>query len=115
MFEPNIRGVRRIIDFCLESDKNATLLYVSTYGTVSHLPSTSVVPERSNGVLSDTINGYSASKLVCELIIEDAVASADLHAAILRVGQIAGPVKRQVGMWRSQEWIPSVSLRTFCS
>jgi thioester reductase-like protein len=59
-------------------------------------------------MLSDELGGYSASKLVCELILEDAVALSGVKATVVRVGQIAGPVKRQHGMWAKREWIPTV-------
>jgi thioester reductase-like protein len=83
---------------------------VSTIGTVSHVASEPVA-ESPNHVLSPKLGGYSASKLICELIIEEHVKStAGQRAAICRVGQIAGPVRRspESGAWNRQEWLPSV-------
>jgi len=84
---------------------------VSTIGTVSHVLTEPVV-ERPNHVLSASLGGYSASKLICELIIEEHVKStgAKQTAAICRVGQIAGPVLKDKGMWNKQEWLPTVRL-----
>ena len=107
-FEPHIRGVRRLVDFVLDSNNTASLVFVSTIGTVSHLVSDSPVPEAVIHVLSDKLSGYSASKLVCELMLEDAVALSGMKAALVRVGQIAGPVTRDRGMWAKREWLPTV-------
>jgi nucleoside-diphosphate-sugar epimerase len=107
-FEPHIRGVRRLADFCLDSHNSALLVFVSTRGTVSHVGSKSLVPEAVIDVLSDDLGGYSASKLICELMLEDAVVNSGLKAALVRVGQIAGPVTREQDMWAKREWLPMV-------
>ncbi|KAF7552325.1 hypothetical protein G7Z17_g4411 [Cylindrodendrum hubeiense] len=108
-FEPHIRGVRHLLDFCLDSPREVEFLFVSTIGTVSHVSSSDPVPERPNHVLSPDLGGYSASKHICELIIEEHVKfSNHKKAAICRVGQIAGPVLKDSGMWGKQEWLPTI-------
>jgi thioester reductase-like protein len=84
-------------------------LFVSTIGTVSHVPAEPVT-ESPNHLLSPQLGGYSASKLICELIIEEHVKSTggQQRAAICRVGQIAGPALKDSGMWNKQEWLPTV-------
>lgn len=121
-FEPHIRGVRHLLDFCADSPGgNIEFLFISTIGTVGEVrgvphPQTatgtrSVVPELPNHELSPLLNGYCASKLICELIIEEHVRTNSSHrsAAICRVGQIAGPALKESGMWNKQEWLPAVS------
>ncbi|KAH6957913.1 male sterility protein-domain-containing protein [Ilyonectria sp. MPI-CAGE-AT-0026] len=108
-FEPHIRGVRHILDFCLDSPRKVEFLFVSTIGTVSHLPTSEPVPERPNHLLSPDLGGYSASKHICELIIEEHMKTeTQQRAAICRVGQIAGPVLKDGGMWGKQEWLPTI-------
>ncbi|EER29953.1 putative NRPS-like protein biosynthetic cluster [Coccidioides posadasii str. Silveira] len=109
-FEPQIRGVRHLIDFSLNSNRNASLFFVSTAGTVSHLSPDGVVPEAPNHVLTTRVDGYGSAKHTSELILEDAVARSGVNASICRVGQIAGPVLRgpAKGMWGKQEWLPTM-------
>ncbi|KAM7185986.1 non-canonical non-ribosomal peptide synthetase FUB8 [Naviculisporaceae sp. PSN 640] len=111
-FEPHIRGVRHLLDFCADSPGgNIEFLFISTIGTVGEVRGQTLVPETPNHELSPLLNGYCASKLICELIIEDHVTSnshSHRSAAICRVGQIAGPALKESGMWNKQEWLPSV-------
>ncbi|GFP54213.1 hypothetical protein ACSS6W_001890 [Trichoderma asperelloides] len=108
-FEPHIQGVRRLLDFSYASPKKAQLLFLSTTGSVSHLSSSKPVPERPCDVLSPDLNGYNASKLISELIIEDEVRSTgEGNAAICRVGQVSGPVEKEGGVWNKQEWVPTM-------
>ncbi|KAJ5654232.1 Male sterilityNAD-binding [Penicillium lividum] len=109
-FEPHIRGVRHLIDFSLSSSHKASLFFVSSIATVSHLRSDDAIPEKSNHILSTKLDGYGSAKHVSELILEDAVALSGVNASICRVGQIAGPVLRgpEKGMWGKHEWVPTM-------
>ena len=108
-FEPQIRGVRQLVDFSLTSERAPSLFFISSIATVSHLRSTGPVPEASTNVLTTALGGYGASKQVSELILQDAFEKAGLDAVICRVGQIAGPVMiPERGMWAKQEWVPTV-------
>jgi nucleoside-diphosphate-sugar epimerase len=108
-FEPHIHGVRRLLDFSYTSPRKAQLLFLSSVATVSHLTSSKPIPERPCTVLSPNLNGYGASKLVSELLIEDEVRSTgEGNVAICRVGQVAGPVEKEGGVWNTQEWLPTV-------
>lgn len=108
-FEPHIRGVRHLIDFCLSSKLTPSLFFVSSTATVSHLKDRADVPETPIDILTTINGGYGASKQVCELILQDAYEHSGLNAVICRVGQVAGPVLRPDGMWPKQEWLPTVS------
>lgn len=108
-FEPHIRGVRHLIDFCLSSKLAPSIFFLSSVATVSHLKDRSEVPEAPVDILTSINGGYGASKQVCELILQDAYERSGVNATICRVGQVAGPVLRQEGMWSKQEWVPTVS------
>ncbi|KAI9750497.1 MAG: Transmembrane osmosensor [Chaenotheca gracillima] len=108
-FEPHIQGVRKLVDFCIESELAPVLFFVSTISTVSHLKGNGVVPEAPTDVLTTEYGGYGSSKQVSELILRDASEKAGVDVAICRVGQIAGPTMHgEQGMWAKQEWIPTI-------
>lgn len=54
--------------------------------------------------------GYGESKLVTENLLLQARDKSGIDVAICRVGQIAGPVRKehQGGSWSRNEWLPSV-------
>ncbi|KAJ5430722.1 Male sterility NAD-binding [Penicillium cf. griseofulvum] len=109
-FEPHVRGVRHLINFSRSSNHNASLFFVSSVATVSHLGPDGAVPEKSNYILTTELDGYGSAKHVSELILDDAVALSGINASICRVGQIAGPVLRgaEKGMWGKHEWVPTL-------
>ncbi|KXG50671.1 Male sterility, NAD-binding [Penicillium griseofulvum] len=109
-FEPHVRGVRHMIDFSRSSNHNASLFFVSSVATVSHLRTDGAVPEKSNYIPTTELDGYGSAKHVSELILDDAVALSGVNASVCRVGQIAGPVLRgtEKGMWGKHEWVPTL-------
>ena len=110
-FEAHIRGVRRLIDFALASERAPSLFFVSSVATVSHLRGDTAVLEAPTETLTTVLGGYGASKQVSELILQDAFEKRGLDATICRVGQIGGPVlNAEKGMWAKHEWVPTVSL-----
>lgn len=114
-FEPQIRGLRNLMDFAHESTHSASLFFVSSVATVSHLrPADGTVPEAPNHRYRETADGYAASKHVAELLLEQEATQSGLRAAICRVGQISGPVLRgnDKGMWPKHEWLPTVWITT---
>lgn len=113
-FEPHIRGVRNMVDFCVNSPCTPSLFFVSTVATVGHLGDVAkddrAVPETMTDVLTTIHGGYGASKQVSELILRDAAEKAGVDVTVCRVGQISGPVRRgRLGMWSKTEWFPTVS------
>lgn len=108
-FEPHIKGVRHLIDFCLRSKLAPSLFFLSSVATISHLKGCFDVPEAPIDIPTTMTSGYGASKQLCELILKDAYERNGMNATTCRVGQVAGPVLRREGMWSKQEWIPTVS------
>ncbi|KAL8838457.1 MAG: hypothetical protein Q9170_002132 [Blastenia crenularia] len=107
-FEPHVRGVRHLIDFCLSSKLTPSLFFLSSVATVVHLKDRADIPEAPIDILTTVNGGYGASKQACELILRDAYERSGLNAVICRIGQIAGPVTRPEGMWSKQEWVPTI-------
>ncbi len=105
-----IHGVWQLIDFCLRSEHQARLLFVSSESTVKE------IKQGQGGHVSENVSedwtsavnmGYAESKLAAERLIAVANQRSSLRATICRVGQIAGPTIRE-GIWSKHEWIPSL-------
>ncbi|KAK2061525.1 thioester reductase domain-containing protein [Colletotrichum caudatum] len=106
-FEPHVRGVRRWVDFSARAAKNVPVVFVSTVGTADGWRGPGPVPERRLDDLSLPSTGYGRSKLVSSLILDEAARRSGVPAAVVRVGQVAGPASRD-GVWNRQEWLPSI-------
>lgn len=103
-FTNQIVGVRRIVEFCTHSRFGAKLFFISSISTVANAESP-VKEQIYRDAASNT--GYSMSKLVAELLIDDATKQAGVSSTICRVGQISGPVM-STGVWPEKEWFPSL-------
>ncbi|KAJ0161032.1 Carboxylic acid reductase, partial [Colletotrichum tanaceti] len=106
-FEPHVRGVRHWVDFSLRAAKNVPVVFVSSIGTVDAWTGPGPVPESRLLDLSLPSTGYGRSKLVSSLILDEATRRAGVPTAVVRVGQVAGPVSRD-GVWNRQEWLPTI-------
>jgi len=109
-FEPHIRGVRHLVDFAKKSRHGSAIFYISSVGSITKWDSDSPVPEKPIHDLSVAgTQGYSLSKLMAEMVLEQAVKVSGVDASICRVGQIAGPVTTgEKGEWSKQEWFPTI-------
>ncbi|TIC99604.1 Non-canonical non-ribosomal peptide synthetase FUB8 [Colletotrichum higginsianum] len=107
-FRPHIQGVRKLADFAAAADKRVVVVFVSTIGSTSNWdPSRGPVPETSLREYGLSGLGYGQSKLISSMVLEDAAKVGDFPLAIIRVGQIAGPLADD-GAWSRQEWLPSI-------
>ena len=107
-FEPHIRGVRHLADLAAQANKRVAIVFVSSIGSVERWDrAKGPVPEEKLEDLRSSRNGYGRSKLLGGLILEDAAKAGDFPAAVIRVGQIAGP-ESDSGAWNRQEWLPSI-------
>ncbi len=126
----HIRGVRHLVDFALASERQPHLFYVSSLSSAGNWPAVKAAeaaeaagPAEGGGATTrlppvpETFlpdynmalpMGYGESKFVAETILQTAVARARLHATVLRVGQIAGPLAADGGQWNPAEWLPSL-------
>ena len=110
-FEPQIRGVRNLLDFSFHSKNKAPLVFVSSISTaLGWLAKTpgSTVPE---AIIRDFDApekiGYGESKYISEVLIDDFTKAAGIATAVFRTGQIAGPLSKR-GYWNKREWFPSI-------
>lgn len=116
-FRSHIADVRALIDFCAMTPGQPRLIFLSSLSSVTGLSTKRTVPET---IISDpsapSPMGYGESKYISEHILNRATESSGgaISSAIVRIGQIAGPVKASKAAWPSREWLPSlvVSSRT---
>ncbi|KAI0134807.1 male sterility protein-domain-containing protein [Daldinia grandis] len=107
-FEPHIRGARNVADFATNSSKRVVVVFISSIGTADHWDGEKgTIPEERLEDLGLAGGGYGRSKMVASLILDDVAKVGDFPAAIIRVGQIAGP-ESEAGCWNKHEWLPSI-------
>ncbi|KAH8655420.1 hypothetical protein BX600DRAFT_515242 [Xylariales sp. PMI_506] len=109
-FEPHIQGVRRLVDFSLQSSLRPAIFFVSSIGVVMKQQTNEPVPETLITDFAVAEGGYGCSKLIAELIFGSASQTSGIKCSICRLGQVAGPVdiESELGMWNKQEWLPSI-------
>ncbi|KAM3498789.1 hypothetical protein MY10362_007905 [Beauveria mimosiformis] len=106
-FEGHIRGVRHLIDFVQNTAVKASITFISSIGTVDKWSDASAVPETNLTDLNLAAMGYGQSKQVSSIVLDTAAKVAGIPAAVVRLGQVAGPTT-QLGSWNAHEWLPTI-------
>ncbi|KAJ7894322.1 hypothetical protein B0H14DRAFT_802925 [Mycena olivaceomarginata] len=110
-FEPNIRGLRNLVDFALTSpfSEPRTLLYTSSIGVFHSTPTELHARGHPEVAIEAAIaagNGYQQSKWIAEEILRIAGEShAMAKMLVVRVGQLCGGIN---GAWNAHEWVPTI-------
>ena len=110
-FVSHIAGVRALIDFSASVAEKPKIVFISSLSSMTALSTRTCVPEI---VVFDASApsrmGYGESKYVAERILNKATEASQgtISTSILRVGQIAGPVKSSTAAWPTREWLPSL-------
>ncbi|KZT66300.1 acetyl-CoA synthetase-like protein [Daedalea quercina L-15889] len=102
-FEPNIKGLRRLVDLALSTARPSKLVFTSSVGILRHYEGTQPIPEVPVAAEVAIGNGYVQSKWVSEEILLRAAEHTSLRPTIVRVGQICGG---KTGTWNANEWFP---------
>ncbi|KAI1444785.1 acetyl-CoA synthetase-like protein [Annulohypoxylon stygium] len=106
-FEPSIAGLVNLLEIAKHGLKKPALFFVSSIsaamGAETQVPE-DVLPDPKQLVLKQ---GYARSKYVGERLLDSYVEATGRKAAVLRVGQVAGPVELG-GTWNKWEWFPSL-------
>ncbi|KAJ6464064.1 hypothetical protein C8R45DRAFT_1025143 [Mycena sanguinolenta] len=105
-FEPNIKGLRNLVDFVLGSPfvEPPKLLFTSSIG---------IFKNNSQNIITETLvdceqvvrNGYPESKWISEQILAKAADTTLAKPLTIRVGQLSGGIN---GAWNIQEWVPAL-------
>lgn len=111
-FDHSIASVRHLVEFAHLSPVRPSIFFTSSVGTArkwAEAGNPGPVPEK---IVSDVgaveEGGYPESKYVAERLLEAAWTKAGVDVCVLRVGQIAGPVRSLKGLWNPHEWLPSI-------
>ena len=110
--DSSLQGVRQLAHFAQQSTHGAHFVFLSSISVGLNWPAKhagSAIPERIlNDLESPEHMGYAESKFVAEHVLEKASKTTGLKTTICRIGQIAGPVLREEGVWAKHEWFPSL-------
>lgn len=110
-FEPQLDACYRLIELAHRSMKHPEVTFISSVGAANNWAYIydGRVPEQALGdfAVAEPM-GYAQSKLLGELLFLDANRRFSVPVTICRVGQVAGPVKTELGAWNLNEWFPSV-------
>lgn len=115
-FEPQFVGTLNLLEVALAGQRRPSFLFISSIGasvrrTNPRNPVPEIVFDRDEAK-DLALEGYGSAKFVCERMThqftvscaEEGLSSA---AAVLRVGQVSGPLAGG-GAWNIWEWLPSV-------
>ncbi|KAI0380733.1 acetyl-CoA synthetase-like protein [Hypomontagnella monticulosa] len=106
-FEPSIAGVVNLLELAHAGQRKPPVFFVSSIaagmGAERNVPE-AVVRDAEELVLRQ---GYARSKYVGERLLDAYSRATGRKAAVLRVGQVAGPVELG-GTWNPWEWFPSL-------
>ncbi|KAK3628541.1 hypothetical protein LTR22_022312 [Elasticomyces elasticus] len=108
----HIAGVRRCVDFSIQSQQNAHIVFISSIASVANWSvkhsDKLEVPEtmlEDHSLPSPT--GYGESKHVAGLILGKAAERSGVSSTVVRAGQLAGPSDGS-SVWNKHEWLPSL-------
>lgn len=112
-FEPQLQACFRLIELAHASPNRVTTTFMSSVGAAnnwSHIHDGPVPETALTDFRVAEPMGYAHSKQLAELLLAHAGQQLDLPMTVCRVGQIAGPVTSENGMWNVNEWFPSLLL-----
>ena len=107
-FDSHIRGVRHLVEFSARSHHNAHIFFTSSVGAVMNFPSSTILEQVHEEIDIAASGGYPESKRIAELLLHQAGLQSHVPSTICRIGQIAGPVHTEDGIWNKREWLPSL-------
>ncbi|EFQ99792.1 hypothetical protein MGYG_02804 [Nannizzia gypsea CBS 118893] len=113
-----IAGVRHCVDFAISARYNPHIIFVSSIASIGNWSTVRAskdrgydcpkVPESFEEDNSLPLKqGYGESKHVASCILRKAARVSGARSAIVRVGQLSGPLEIG-GVWNKSEWVPSL-------
>ncbi|KAI8635594.1 acetyl-CoA synthetase-like protein [Xylariaceae sp. FL1651] len=112
-FEPQIQGLLNLLKLAQDGAHSPAIVFVSSIAAALPASGTRNVVKEAVLDVEDASSlmqqGYGQSKFICEKLVEKYVSMSKGKGAILRVGQVAGPLQGP-GTWNVWEWAPSMIL-----
>lgn len=106
-FSPQLQGVRALIDFANLPKKTKSIFFISSIASIGKWTAPESVPETPLWDVSLPLpTGYAESKFLAEQLLLGSASLVDV--SVCRVGQIAGPALSDKGVWKKDEWLPSL-------
>lgn len=112
-FQPQFAGLVNLFRLAGETtlDHTPRIIFISSVSAVGGLAAglDEPVPEKVfTSFDTPYVNGYARSKFLSELLCDTAARRLGLDTMVLRIGQVAGAVRRPGGEWNRAEWLPSL-------
>ncbi|KAL8801018.1 MAG: hypothetical protein Q9182_004762 [Xanthomendoza sp. 2 TL-2023] len=111
-FTPHLAGVLNLIHLSATSPLRPPLIFTSSISTLGNWllihPGQKVPETPQHDYRIPAATGYGESKFIAERILENAAQTSGVASAVIRVGQLAGPVEKRKGVWNRKEWLPSL-------
>ena len=119
-FEPHLVGVVNLINFATRAAYKPSIFFISSVASVNNwrrhvsLPQPFTrIPEKHLSDLTLSNGGYGESKAIASELLLEAKSTHGLRVGIARLGQVAGPITRESGIWNKKEWLPSLLRSSF--
>ena len=103
---PQFAALQNLLFLSLQTPTPAPLIFCSSAGTGTASPHGPVPEAPISSFAHASPTGYTRVKLVCERIIETAVASSKANATILRISQITPSMTVGTRLWNPVEATP---------
>lgn len=112
-FQPQFAGLVNLFRLAAETtlDHTPRVIFTSSVSAVGGLAAglDEPVPEKVFTPFDTPYaNGYARSKFLSELLCDTAARRLGVDTMVLRIGQVAGAVRRPGGEWNRTEWLPSL-------
>ncbi|KAI0483838.1 hypothetical protein F4859DRAFT_529172 [Xylaria cf. heliscus] len=110
-FEPQIQSLLNLLKLAQDGARTPSVLFISSIAAATPVSGPRSVVKEAVLDIAETDSllqqGYGQSKFICEKLIDKYASSGRGKGAVLRVGQITGPL-RGTGVWNIWEWAPSM-------
>ncbi|KAI0466999.1 acetyl-CoA synthetase-like protein [Xylaria cf. heliscus] len=115
-FTPQFDYLLNIMRFAADARNKPEILFVSSITAATAINGKGDRPTIEESVLdideatkSLLQQGYARSKYVCERLLADYAVHSGNRAAVLRIGQVCGPISGTgIRFWNPAEWLPSL-------
>lgn len=114
-FEPQFQYLLNLLRLAFEGQRHPAVIFVLSItaatslaikGLQGTIPEDVLEPDQAKHLLPQ---GYARAKYICERLLATYASIVGRPAAVLRVGQIRGPLSG-TGVWNVSEWVPSLVL-----
>lgn len=108
-FRPQLAGLVNLLT--LAASASAQFVFISSVAAVEGYTGGPAPEDVLGNLDTPAAFGYGRAKFLAELLVDAAAQHLGngMLATIIRVGQVAGPVRRR-GLWNPREWLPSLVL-----